>query len=262
MVQSEPGLILTYQRYTRFWWLIVLGMVIGGSGGWVFSQAQPPMFDARRRITVTIDYTQTGDLIAYNLDMAVGSIQSVFYSSPVLEQVVEKAKEWNNAVTVDSFSKAILMERYGEVWDLGVRDANPSQASQFVNLWAEIGIKALTEAQSHARRAQILRRYLATLEYCLPPPIFEPALPPICQDAYRLDLSAIQVIQERLEKELSQSYAINPALLFSLHAPAEAPVEPVIYARKWLVLAGMLAGFLIIILLIPILPLRTPGEER
>ena len=262
METQELAFLSIYNRFVRYWWLLAAAAILGGGLGWLFSRIQPPLYDARASLEVSVDFSQTGNISPFNLDHAVNTIQGVFYSSEVLSEVSRLTEERFPTVDVTEIRKNIAMERYGETWWLRVRDPDPQVAWFLVNTWRDISFEALGEAREHAITARYLDRYLINLEICQNPPNLNPPVPPVCDSNFMVDNTAVQEIQTRLKNELADSRTIQPYLIFSLNSPADVPTQPVMYQTKWLVIGGMLSMFLITILLAQFLPVRTQVEPK
>jgi hypothetical protein len=252
----ELHLLARYVRFVRFWWLLAVAAIMGGGLGWLFSQFQPPIYVAKASLEVTVDFTQTGNLSPYNLDIAVGAIQAVFHSPAVLSQVQSRASDELPGVNTDQLSKQIGIERLAETWILRVKNTDPLAAAVLVNLWQDIGYQALIQARQHALNAQELRRYLLAAETCPSPSALDLTVPVICRDGITIDPAGVKETQDLIQRELASSYAIQPFLLFSQNSPAEIPEEPVTFQTKWLVTGGVLVFFLIAAGILQFYPLR------
>lgn len=248
MDTEELGYLALYKTIRRSWWIFPLAAVCGAFIGWMISKILPPQFYASTSLVVTVDYSQTGNLSAYNLDLAVGAVQGIFFSGEVLDEVVSIVREDGIQINPQELFNRISMERYNDIWVLRVRYNDPVIAAKLANTWAEVGFNQLLDARSHAQTARILRKYLNALENCPDPPVSIPSIPAICLDAYRLKNGEIAEIQAAYEAELSQARSIQSALLFSLNNPATPPSQPINHASAWLILSGSLVAFMASIL--------------
>jgi capsular polysaccharide biosynthesis protein len=248
MDTEDIGYLLLYRTTRRIWWIFPLAAICGAFIGWMISKVLQPQFYASTSLVVTMDYSQTGNLSAYNFDLAVGAIQGIFFSGEVLDEVVSIVQEDGIQINPQELFNRISMERYNDIWVLRVRYNDPAIAAKLVNTWAEVGFNQSITARSHAQTARILRNYMNALENCPDPPVSLPSIPMICLDAYRLKNGEIAEIQAAYEVELSQARSIQSALLFSLNAPATPPSQPVNHAAAWLILSGSVVAFMASIL--------------
>jgi hypothetical protein len=258
---KEINFLPVYIRFFRYWWVPAVAAILGGSFGWLFSRTQTPLYEAKASIVVTVDFTQTGNLNAYNLDMAVGAIQAVLFSPDVLSQVQTLAMQRWPGFIIDDFIKNIGVERINETWILRVRNSDPEAAAILMNLWLDIGYQGLLDAHQHANTVKILQRYLNSLENCPPPPVIDIFVPPVCRDPFLIQLSKIHEIQNHIQQEMAKSYAIQPFLVFSRLGRVTIPEEPVMYQTKWLVTGGSLSFFLLAVLSLQLLPIKVNGSQ-
>jgi len=259
MDSQELDFLSEYSRFLKYWYFLAIAAILGGVLGWLFSQIQPPVYDAQTKIDVTVDLAQTGNLSTYKYDQAVGAIQGVFYSTKVLSRVSELAEKSLPADYSANLYKQVGMERNAQTWILRIRDENPETAAFLVNTWLEVGFEELSQAREHSMNARSLQRYLASVENCPSPPEIEPPILPICQDYSTIDEAAVKEIQARIQDELAKGQAIQPYLIFNRHSPAGVPEEPVMYQTKWLVLGGMFSLFIVTILFLQFYqPIQNP----
>ena len=260
MGSEELEFLTVYTRFIRHWRLLAAAAVVGGLLGWFFSLIQPPVYEAKTSIEVSIDFSQTGNISPYNFDHSVGLIQGVFYLKNVLTRVSSRAVDRYATKITEGFTRQFGMQRRGETWVLSVRNTDPEIAAFLVDSWREVGFEELSRSREHAMNARVLQRYLDTLESCTFPPIIFPPVPSICQDNITVDESAVKVIQDRIQQELTDSYAIQPYLIFSQNPSAIVSVDAVMYQTKWLVIGGMVAGLGIAVLFLQYFKLKDKTE--
>jgi capsular polysaccharide biosynthesis protein len=248
MNSSELNFLKHIERIYQRWWILALAIMLGGILGGTIHFLKPPIYDAQAQFVVTLDYSRSGDLSPYNVDMAVGAIQPIFYSEEVLQYVVEQAHIQQLDISASEFYQAIGIERRNEIWLLRVRDSKPERAEILVDLWAQKGYQDLLEARSHALRVGALDAFFTAFRNCPSEPSPETALPSICFKVYAANWETLDDLQVEMQNELALSKGLNPNIIFSEPTTIPLSLQPVLYNRNWMIFAGMLAGFLMGIL--------------
>ena len=234
------------------WLVVVFFTLLGGAVGWIFHQLQPPVYEARAVFTISINYNQPDlldslDSDHYAEDQMISAAMDVFFSSPVITNVTLDSVSLNLAPGDIAIDKRIFVERRQAEVTLVVRHEDPAKAAGLANIWAQRGLEALQEAQTHALRVYTLNYLIKGLENC---PLDQANPAALCQYSSRVELDqALAGIQTELANEIQASKGLTPAVLFDLERLAEAPQEPVLYQTQGLALAGGLLGFLIGLLL-------------
>jgi len=234
------------------WFVIVLCTLVGGGIGWLFHQFQPPIYEARALITITINYNQP-DLLPsldndhYAEDQMMSSAMNLLVSTAVFSQVTEDAAGLNLAPGDIAFNSRLLVERRQAEVELIVRHESPEKAAGLANIWAQRGFEALQEAQTHAVRVYTLNYELKSLAECL---TAQADIQGICQQTSLAELDqTLKKVETELGTEVQGSKGLVPAVMFDLSRLADVPESPVLYATQGLVLAGGLLGFLVGLLL-------------
>jgi uncharacterized protein involved in exopolysaccharide biosynthesis len=146
-----------FSRLFRYWWLVAFCMLLGGLAAFLFHKANPPLYEATTTIVATIDL-QTfpfedvrEDLIQYNEDMALGTIEGVLRSPDVTQALFTAAQ--SHGITLDAImlAKASTIERKHAIWEVRYRDTDPAVAQLVVNLWMETGYNAMQIWHSDGR---------------------------------------------------------------------------------------------------------------
>jgi len=234
------------------WFVIVFFTLAGGGIGWLFHQFQPPIYEARALITITINYNQP-DLLPsldndhYAEDQMMSSAMNLLVSTAVFTLVTEDAAGLNLAPGDIALDSRLQVERRQAEVDLIVRHEDPEKAAGLANIWAQRGFEALQEAQVHALRVYTLNYQLKGLTECL---TAQADIQGICQQTSLADLDqALKNVEAELATEVQATNGLAPAVMFDLSRLADVPQAPVLYATQGLVLAGGLLGFLIGLLL-------------
>ncbi len=220
----------------RYWWLLVLLMLIGVGLGWVFDQFAPPLYEARAEITISIDITRTGTLTGENQDMVIDSVGDIIGSSAV-----------KNALQQDfppSANTATFLERKADRFALRVEARDPQAAVEIASRWSQLALAKLDDASLHVIAADILQRSIANLSTCieqLPSAGSDP------ENCAHLSFAGIQILIQESGKQLRQenadSLGLIPGIRYWISQTPMTPTQPVQYNRKYLLLGGSLIGF-------------------
>ena len=146
-----------FNRLFRFWWLIALSMLLGGLAAYVFHTANPPVYEAKATIVATIDldiFPFTGvreDLIQYNEDMALGTVEGVLRSKEVTEALFSAAQAQAITLDANTLARNSTIERKQDIWEVRYRNSEPATAQTVANLWMEIGYAAMQTWQAEGR---------------------------------------------------------------------------------------------------------------
>jgi hypothetical protein len=138
-----------FSRLFRYWWLIAISMVLGGLAAYLFHRLNPPVYEAAATIMATID-TETfpfegvrEDLIQYNEDMALGTIEGVLRSTGVTGALFDTALAQGITLDARILAKSSSIERKQDIWEVRYRSADPATAQSVTNLWMELGYAAM-----------------------------------------------------------------------------------------------------------------------
>ncbi len=234
-------------RILRQWWLIALFTIWGGLVGWLIFQTRTPVYEAEAVFTISIDFTQTGELTQFEEDHAVSGILTILYSTPVLDQVLVEAHNQGIPVDLPGLLSQSSFERKQSRWMLRVRDRDPQRAATLANLWADATLTALQEAHRNALTAQARQAYLVFLQGCLAPATPGTGTEGVaCSELDPAELpEEIDQTARELQQELADSQGIFPALVFDLAQRAHIPTEPVRYGLNSMIFAGAMIGFLL-----------------
>jgi hypothetical protein len=138
--------ILHFYRIVRFWWVVLLSILLGGAAGYVIYRSGAPLYEATATFYVTIDFDRVegGPLSQYDEDLALSVMQQVLYYSPEVQEKIIASPEFAEAsFTQESWIDSIILEREHAFWKIRVRHHSPEAAQSLVNLWAELGYSHL-----------------------------------------------------------------------------------------------------------------------
>lgn len=168
---------------TRFWWIVVIGVLAMSSLGFVVSERQTPLYAART--TVQIEPVQSTNLVDYNALMYAERLTQTFQRMitfrPVLEPVIQQLQLPYTAGELAANVTAIA-ESDSQLLIIQVSDPDPARAAQISNAIAtsfqnRVAAQGLTPAndQTFVPSARIL--------------IVEPAVPPASPYAPRVSFN-------------------------------------------------------------------------
>jgi capsular polysaccharide biosynthesis protein len=233
----------------RRWWLIAIGVIVGGLLGWGFSRLHAPLYDAQALLVINIDYQQAPELVQktddhFTEDQIIGAASAVVVSTYVLDQVNAGLQAQGIKLDWEKYVRNLASERRRSQFFLRVRDRDPRLAATVANLWAEKAYAALVDFQQHAVKARALREYLAGMSACpMPPANINPPPPSLCGNGTPAEIQqAIAAVTTQIEAETIASNALSAALTFSLGRKASVPVTPVAYRGSLLLTGGALLG--------------------
>lgn len=242
---------LLFQRALRGWWLLVIGMLLGGGIGFFVHLSRPPVYEGRATIYFSIDLARTGKITTAEEDIAIGAAGLALHLPPVPEKVIAAARARQLPLEQYPDWLKIFVERRNYQWIVRVRFTDAQVAAELANLWAEQGYAQLMEAQKHTEQAESLRRSMEGLESCLQNmAVVEPASTQCAWPSQAEVQRELQSLGQRHLQEKQASRGLIPALTFSMGEKALPNPQPVVYDRNTLILAGAILGLVISIILL------------
>jgi hypothetical protein len=237
------------ERSFRYWWLVVLWVIVGGGAAWLIHTQLPPVYEARVVFYSSLDFKLTGKLTPLEEDKAIGLVQTVILSSPVMLQVVDDAQAQGIRLDIDALRKRAYVSRLSYQWELRLRNTDPAVAQTLANLWADRTLAALKEDFNHAQQAEIIRYQINGINRCVFESFNREPLLPFCQfsTSDELKQAALDLNTQYLQ-EIAQSGGMSAALRFDLTERASRPIQPTILGANSMILAGGGIGFILAIL--------------
>lgn len=233
-----------FKNTIRHWQQVALFMLAGALLGWVAHLFLPPIYESSAEITVSIDFTRTGLLTDVEEDQIMVTAGDVINSSVTVNKLLVQAAAEKIDISPETFRKNSYLERQNQKWLLRIQSHEPLKVRRLAELWAQAAFETLTEAYSHALKADRLLRYSDSLVSCMEQAVWiDPA-------AARCDYTHIQDLQRELqqvnlhaEAEKRSAMGLSPALSFSLTRLPEAPQSPARNKQGEFVFAGAILGF-------------------
>jgi hypothetical protein len=233
----------------RYWWALVILMLTGAVIGYASFTFTPPVYESQAIFSFLIDNTKTGTLTDLAQDGTIVAAGDVFYSTDVVQQVVDAAKKQGILLNVNDFRHYAFIERSNSEWTIRFRSNNPDVSSKIVNIWADSSYEQFKTGMQHARLSGLYQHQLEGLVRCVEQvPSVEPAAP-ICGFATFSELEEnIKMVSEKEISETEQSMSLLPAFSITLSRRSEGPGVRVGEGRSIFILAGALVGLLIFFL--------------
>lgn len=237
----------------RRWWLVSGLVVIGGLAGWLIFLFQPPVYEARASILVTIDFSNTGYLTQFEEDLMMDAVGNLLRAEDVAGRVATEARQQGINLDAKSFKTASSVERRLGTWELRIRRSSPEIAMRLANIWAEAGYSVLSDAYQHAVLAKIQAGYLNSLESCLSSASASERGSILCNGLQMREVQA--ELQNGSAQLFSEQLASRGIIAGTLLAPpqlAGLPGDPLPASRGAMILAGGLIGALLGFILGPL----------
>jgi hypothetical protein len=234
-----------FSRSLRLWWVVVIFAIIGGGLGFVVHRIFPPVFSSRAIITTSINFAQTGNLTDEKQDQAINAAGNVILSSAVEDAVLSQAADQGIVIDRNTFESNRFSDRMAYEWIIGVESKDPNEAAALTNLWGENAISVLNEYLLHALKAEALSETLDNLEACFEEVSVTAPSSATCQSMGINEVQqSIDLTSSLLVTEIADSHAIISSMSFALDSKAVVATSPTYRNRNFMVLAGLLIGFI------------------
>lgn len=251
-----------FDKMLRYWFYLPIGMLLGGIVGLILNGFIPPVYEAKAKFVVTIDYTRTGYLSDIQEDQAMRGIGSLINADFILQKTIDEAESVYADVSFSEMKKQSRLERGEFEWYIRIRDKDAQRAATLVNLWAEKADGVLKEALFHAFNAERLFQVLDSLELCLQRVTIGVGTIASCTfNNINQLLLDIQTIGEKAYQEKEASRGLMPALAVNLVEESQVPVQPVVFAKNAFVLAGAFLGLILMFVWIFAVDLFKPRKK-
>jgi hypothetical protein len=233
----------TFRRFYRNSGLIVLVSLLGGLAGLAFHYTQPPVYEAKASLPVSLDLAKTGPLSEFDQTFLLGMARELLVSDDVTHRVWSESQSYGIPEEALREGRYVFIERRQYVIDIRIRNKSSQTAQTLANLWSEQGYQALRQARQHAMRAETLGVYLLGLEACTEG--LNKDQPYFCSYASFGEVhEELEIVMAELDVELTAAKGITPYLLIQEPQLAVATQNPAAFSRNLLVFSGAMFGFL------------------
>ena len=157
MSSDEFSLHASFTHIVKFWWLVALATVLGGSLGYVFYHLHAPIYESTATFFVTLDQANVPiqgvreDLVQYNEDMALNTTEGALLSTTTRDNLLGELKTQGFSLAPHDLLNNYTIERKHDIWELRYRSTNPQEAMWVVNTWAEIGYQEMLSWQASGK---------------------------------------------------------------------------------------------------------------
>jgi len=251
----------TYERLLRSWWVITIGLILGGLAGWLYTRFQPPVYEATAAYDVSLDQQQIAarlnlgpeklPLVSTAQNVYLAPVVDVFDAPGVRARLVNDANAQGIKLQDEDVNgENFYLDRRGVRWFLSVRNTDPVAAAKLANLWLAAADPVIREAQAHTAQSRFLQLQRDAIQKCFSEMDFTRANQ--CAGTAFSAPSALEEYLNSLEQQISSEAqagrSIDPAITFVVGRQAEPPSQPILYNTSLIILAGSLIGLLVGIL--------------
>lgn len=247
----QPMKIL--QRIQKYWWALILVIILGGLLGIGISRLHSPIYQSRAVITTVIDYSQLGKLDDYEEDQIFVAAGETINSSDVLDLVFKKVQADGIQLSRDDLKKALTLNRQDSRWLLYARFSDPETAQKIAQIWADESIQAIGRMNKEAIKNFFDQQYMNSMVTCLQNSVNVESGSAVC------NLENYQAIQSEIDKGVEGEKPVEQgASLILLHTSsavtqaADLPGSPVLFKQNYSALAGMILALVLGLILFSI----------
>jgi len=252
--------VIFQRSFLKNWWVIALGMIIGGLVGLVVSFSLPPIYEAKFIIVTNVRIDDTKEITEVMLDAAINHVGDLAYNPVIMERLVDSMNKQGVSLTFDKIIDNTSTERRLNATHLKVRWRDPNISKQIANTWGLILYDMLQDGYKQSVIADDLTAYQDTLETCL---LNETTS--ACGTYCGLSKEELQKEITRLGLEIAtarnESLGLYSELTVSQYQEADYPEKPTFYEQHSLILAGMGIGFLLSLLLLEVWLPNRKGKD-
>jgi non-specific protein-tyrosine kinase len=144
---TELTLVQLIGVMRRWWWLLVIGPLVGGVLGWTAAQCVEPVYQADAKLLIdrsSLGSSQTGSASAYNDILAAERLTQTFgqlvTTRVVLSEALARMGEQAGDLTVSELEDALTVTIVPDtqIITVEVTDADPERAALIVNTVGEV----------------------------------------------------------------------------------------------------------------------------
>ena len=191
-------------NFLKHWNRTAIVMILSATIGFVLAVLLPKEYAATVFIETAVDYNRTGSLEDLEQDRILGIAEDIINSDSVFSTVGEKVDH----ESVEELRERIRISRTNDQWSLTMVGNDPEGIAELALAWLDAAWNALTEAQTHAARAELLQEQVDVLEPCISL-IGTASLPTVC---YEKSFSEVQDEINRYSEAYSQEMVLSKGL--------------------------------------------------
>ncbi|MFW6174271.1 MAG: polysaccharide biosynthesis tyrosine autokinase [Chloroflexota bacterium] len=152
--EEELNLTNPLRTLLRYWWLVLLGPIIGALAGFLYSNAQPRVYSSSTKIVV--QQSSGSGVSAANPDFDLSENLAQTYSEMIIvDPVVEEvSQQLGGGVGPDQVNSSLSVDVSNRILTITAASANPQDAANIANTTAEVFINR-TEQNMLAQLSQL-----------------------------------------------------------------------------------------------------------
>ncbi len=128
----------------KWFWLLIIGGMLGGAGGFLLSRLTTPIYQAQTKILVTSNRQDPNFEFAYLSDQQLlETYIEILQTKPILDSIIEKVGFEFKPAQI-----AIVQVRQTQIILIAVEDENPARAAQIANALVEVLIEQSGKLQA------------------------------------------------------------------------------------------------------------------
>lgn len=235
----------------RYWWLLVLIMILGGVVGFLINTLRPPVFESKAEISTVIDFSLLSKLEDWEEDQIFESVGDVIRSTSVMEKVIDGAKNSGIQLSEPEYHANFETDRQDTRWVLRVRSSDPEKAQVLDSLWSKAAIEELAQLRVKSIASMTVQKSLDSLVACLKDKVVVDPSAALCpdQDVSQVKSKIAQIAQDPELQQVWSSLTLSHTS-YELTTEATLPTVPVLFRRNINTLMGSLIGLILGIWLI------------
>jgi capsular polysaccharide biosynthesis protein len=234
--------LLSYKKSLKFWWLLVLGGIMGAMLGLALNLTiVKPIYTSRASISAVINFYQVGHLTQYEQDQYIGHLITFLKSSEILDETISGLSDQGIQIDRQTFAKTCFIER--NLNEIVLRCADPSAqlAKTYVEHWERVGFRSLANALTHARKYDELLLKQDQIQKCLE----TSALTVNSGNYCNLQTEDLEQLSAETKSEFEQSKGMFSGISILEGSAPLLPEHPVRNNMNLLVLGGAVFGLII-----------------
>jgi polysaccharide biosynthesis transport protein len=123
--------------YRRWFWLLILGLVLGLASGYFASRLQAPLYEASTRILITKGRQEGGaDMLSLDQEELVLTYQQILKTRSILDEAESRLD-----LNIDPDEVMVDVVLNTQIIQVGVRNQNPQQAVDIANTLVQLLIE-------------------------------------------------------------------------------------------------------------------------
>jgi uncharacterized protein involved in exopolysaccharide biosynthesis len=234
-----------YQATLQHWWILFLGVVLGGLAGLTATYFTDPLYEASASILISIDFNRASIRDDFTIYQANDRVRELLLSDETLQGSIDRLGVDSTNDLFNSpaeFRDHLRIAQHPASFELFFYAHEPKLAAEGANAWAQAGIASIEQAYLYAVRAVEYQSALyeanCTLELRTVGTEERPIW--VC-NSDDLGINA-EDLPDLLLDEVMGSRGILPIYSFALGQEATAPQKPILWSRTEFILAGIGLG--------------------